>query len=208
MRVRHEATCIDPAAKTVDISDLTTGERSSESYDKLILATGARPRRDEPAGVVPVLSLRTVSDADAIHAAVATPSTPAVVVGGGYTGLEAVENLVARGAVVTLVQRGRQLLSPLDVEMASPIAEVLRGHSVDVRLGAEIARVEVNAVVLTDGTHVPAALIVDASGVVPKSALAAEAGLQIGETGGIWVDENNRTSAPGRLRCRRRRRED
>ena len=196
VRVRHEVTAIDTAAKTVEVTDLATDGTASESYDTLILALGARPRRDEPSGGVPVLSLRTVGDADAIHAALDRPGTPVVVVGGGYTGLEAVENLVARDARVTLVQRGAQLLSPLDPEMAEPIAAEVRGRGVDVRLGVTIDRVEDGEVVLTDGTRMPAALIVDASGVVPERELAASAGLRIGETGGIWVDEACRTSDP------------
>ena len=196
VRVQHEVMRIDPAAKTLDVIDLATGNRSSERYDTLVLAPGARPRWDEPTGTIPTRSLRTVADADAIHAAVAVPGTPVVVVGGGYTGVEAVENLVGRGAKVTLIQRGDQVLSPLDAEMAAPLTEVIRTHGVDVRLSTEITRVESDAVVLSDGTRVQAALVVDASGVVPESRLAAEAGLRIGETGGIWVDENNRTSDP------------
>jgi len=196
VRVRHEVARIDAVAKAVEVVDLATGERSTEPYDELILAPGARPRRDEPAGSIPTLSLRTVSDADAIHDALTEPGVPVAVVGGGYTGLEAVENLVGRGAVVTLIQRGTQLLSPLDPEMAAPIAEILRGRGVDVRLGTQMSAVDGKELILSDGTRIRAELIIDSSGVVPESAIAAEAGLRIGDTGGIWVDENNRTSHP------------
>lgn len=196
VRARHEATRIDTADRIVEVTDLTTGASTTESYDHLVLAPGARPRPllEEPG--MPVMTLRTVPDADAIHAAVQTPGTPVVVVGAGYTGLEAVENLVASGAQVTLVQRGAQVLSPLDPEMATPLAEEIRSHGVDLRLGTQIDRIERDAVVLSDGSRVPAAFVVDAAGVVPETALAADAGLRIGESGGIWVDSVSRTSDP------------
>lgn len=196
VRVGHEVVAIDRAARTVEVTDLARGTRVTESYDVLVLSPGARPRRDEPAGPIPTLSLRTVADADALHSSLGTPGTPVVVVGGGYTGLEAVENLVARGARVTLIQRGPQLLSPLDPEMAAPIANEVAARGVDMRLGVTLAAVEESRVVLSDGNTAPAALIVDASGVVPETAIADAAGLRIGETGGIWVDEQCRTSDP------------
>ncbi len=119
VRVRHDVVGIDTERKTVEVVDLDSGHRSTHPYDRLVLATGARPRGDEPTGALPARSLRTVADADAIEAAL-RPGLPVVVVGGGYTGLEAVENLVARGAAVAPVQRGAQLLGPLDPEMAAP----------------------------------------------------------------------------------------
>ncbi len=196
VRVRHEVTRIDRASKTVTVLDLDRGTRSTVPYDTLVLAPGARPRRDEPDSDIPTLSLRTVADADAIDAALAGDGVPVVVVGGGYTGLEAVENLVARGARVTLVQRGRQVLSPLDPEMAAPLVPLLRERGVDVRLGAEIVSARGGVVQLSDGTEAEARLIVDASGVVPENGLAAAAGLALGESGGIRVDEACRTSDP------------
>lgn len=196
VRVRHDVVEIDPAGKTIEVVDLESGTRSVQHYDHLVLATGARPRRDEPASDVPTRSLRTVADADAIDAALSRPGLPVVVVGGGYTGLEAVENLVARGAKVTLVQRGSQLLSPLDEEMAGPIAAEVSAHGVDVRLGVEVTSARSGAVQLSDGSSVAAEFMVDASGVVPEVALAEGAGLRIGSTGGVWVDNSCRTSAP------------
>lgn len=195
VRVRHEVDGVDTARKTVEVVDLATGRRRTQHYDVLILATGARPRRDEPSSDIPVHSLRTVEDADAIEAALTRPGVPVVVVGGGYTGLEAVENLVARGAAVTLVQRGTQLLGPLDEEMAFPIAAEVGSHGVDVRLGVEIAEARHGIITLSDGTRIPAELVIDASGVVPETALAAAAGIRIGASGGIEVDSMCRTSA-------------
>lgn len=196
VRVRHDVVRIDTAQKLVEVEELDSGRRFTQSYDSLILATGARPRRDEPVSDIPVRSLRTVDDADAIDAALVRPGLPVVVVGGGYTGLEAVENLVARGASVTLVQRGSQLLSPLDAEMAAPIAAEVRAHGVDVRLGVEVVRADSGYVTLSDGTSIAAELMIDASGVVPETTLAERAGIRIGETGGIDVDAQCRTSAP------------
>lgn len=195
VRVRHDVVGIDTARKTVEVVDLDSGHRSTHPYDRLVLATGARPRGDEPTGALPARSLRTVADADAIAAAL-RPGLPVVVVGGGYTGLEAVENLVARGAAVTLVQRGAQLLAPLDPEMAAPLAAEVRRRGVDVRLGVEVVATAADSVTLSDGATLPAEFLVDASGVVPEVGLARAAGILLGETGGIAVDEACRTSAP------------
>lgn len=195
VHVRHEVVAVDTERKTVEVIDLDRGLRSTHPYDHLVLAAGARPRRDEPGGALPTRSLRTVADADAIDAAL-RPGLPVVVVGGGYTGLEAVENLVARGAAVTLVQRGGRLLGPLDPEMAAPLTAEVRRRGVDVRLGVEVVATGADSVTLSDGTSVPAELLVDASGVVPEVALARAAGIHLGETGGIAVDDACRTSAP------------
>lgn len=195
VRVRHDVVGIDTVRKTVEVVDLDSGRRSTHPYDRLVLATGARPRGDEPTGALPTRSLRTVADADAIDAAL-RPGLPVVVVGGGYTGLEAVENLVARGAAVTLVQRGPQLLAPLDPEMAAPLAAEVRRRGVDVRLGVEVVATAAGSVTLSDGATVPGEFLVDASGVVPEAGLASAAGIRLGETGGIAVDEACRTSAP------------
>lgn len=195
VRVRHDVVGIDTARKRVEVVDLDSGHRSIYPYDRLVLATGVRPRGDEPTGALPARSLRTVADADAIDAAL-RPGLPVVVVGGGYTGLEAVENLVARGAAVTLVQRGAQLLAPLDPEMAAPLAAEVRRRGVDVRLGVEVVAMAADSVTLSDGATLPAEFLVDASGVVPEAGLARAAGIRLGETGGIAVDEACRTSAP------------
>jgi len=195
VRVRHEVTAIDTAGKTVTVTG-PSGTSFTETYDRLVLAPGARPRPLATRPAIPVITLRTVQDADAIDAALRAPRTPVVVVGAGYTGLEAVENLVARDAQVTLVQRGAQVLSPLDPEMASPLADAVRAQGVDLRLGVSLESIEADGVTLTDGSRIPAAFVVDAAGVTPETALAEAAGLRLGETGGIRVDETNRTSDP------------
>lgn len=198
VRTRHEVIRIDRHRSQVSVRDLTTGEIASESFDVLILAAGARPVDGLDGGGVPVHTLRTIDDIDAITSLLAgsTSDTRVVVAGGGFIGLEAVENLVRRGVAVTLVQRGDQPLSPLDPEMASPVLDALELHGVDVRLNTEITELRAGAVMLTDGSELAANLVIDARGVVPETRLAAETGLAIGPTGGIAVDDLQRTSDP------------
>nr|WP_276512231.1 FAD-dependent oxidoreductase [Cryobacterium roopkundense] len=195
VRINHEVTGIDPAAKTVSVRHALTGETSTESYDRLILAAGAAAHAG--AHDVPTTTLRTVDDVDHIEAVLAAKpvGASAVVIGGGFIGLEAVENLVHRGVRVTLVQRGMQVFTPLDPEMATPVLATLREHGVDVRLGTTVLGASAGGgIELSDGTSVPADLVIDASGVRPATTLAAQAGLRIGASGGVWVDETQRTS--------------
>jgi NADPH-dependent 2,4-dienoyl-CoA reductase/sulfur reductase-like enzyme/rhodanese-related sulfurtransferase len=198
VRVEQEVTRIDPHAKTVTVRHVATGATSEETYDRLILAAGAEAREGIIGGGVPIRTLRTIDDVDAITHALSTagPSGRAVVVGGGFIGLEAVENLVRAGVGVTLVQRGSQPLSPLDPEVASPVLDELTAHGVDVRLDTTVTRTGSGTVVLDDGSRIPADLVIEARGVRPDTRLAANAGLALGPTGGIAVDEYQRTSDP------------
>lgn len=201
VRVLTEVRELDPAGQRIRVRDLTTGDETWEPYDALILATGARPRTGL-AGLtgsgVAVHTVHTVADVDAIVAELAhhEPGAPVVVVGAGFIGLEAAENLRRRGNAVTLVQRGPRPLAPLDPEMAAPLIDELRGNGVDLRTGCEVDRVEQGRVVLDDGTRLAAVLVIDARGVVPDIRLAAAAGITIGPAGGIAVDDRQRTSAP------------
>ena len=198
VRTGHDVVSVDPAGKTITVLDLGSGDVSVETYDALILAVGASARAATGDCGIPVHTLRTVEDVDAIDELVGTAADhpSALVVGGGFIGLEAVENLVRRGIRTTLIQRGPQILSPLDPEMAGPIETELRRHGVDVRTSVTIERIEDGDVVLTDGTGVRPGFIIDASGVVPNVDLARTAGLRLGTTGGIAVDGRNRTSDP------------
>ncbi|MGH1525582.1 FAD-dependent oxidoreductase [Leifsonia sp. L25] len=198
VRTGHEVLAIDAARRTVRVLDLASGETSTEGYDELILAVGASAREAAGHPGIPTHTLRTVEDVDAIGALVdAVADHPsALVVGGGFIGLEAVENLVRRGIHVTLVQRGPHLLSPLDPEMVVPLEAQLRSRGVDVRTGVTIDTVEGGVVVLADGGALRPDFIVDASGVVPSVDLARTAGVALGATGGIAVDARNRTSDP------------
>lgn len=199
VRTGHEVLAIDAAARTVAVLDHASGETSTEVYDELVLAVGATAREAAGHPGIPTHTLRTVEDVDAIGALLETAEDgaggpSALVVGGGFIGLEAVENLVRRGIHVTLIQRGPHILTPLDAEMVVQLETELRSHGVDVRTSVTIDTVQDGVVVLGDGSVLRPDFIVDASGVVPSVDLARTAGLTLGPTGGIAVDESNRTS--------------
>lgn len=198
VRVEHEVISIDSLRKIVQVTDLRTGTTHEEQYDFVVLAGGATASRGETASAVPTYTLRSVDDVDHITETLAsiTGLAHAVVIGGGFIGLEAVENLVGRGAGVTLIQRGPHVLSPLDSEMAAPVLSALRQRGVDVRTGTTVASASEGFVSLTDGTRVRADLVIEASGVSPEVTVARSAGLAIGPTGGIAVDRQQRTSDP------------
>lgn len=196
VRVGHEVVAIDPAAKTVVVREVESGDETTETYDALVLAAGSSGTARTRDGDVPWRTLRTIDDVDHITALLgsAGPDVRAVVVGGGFIGVEAVENLLARGVHVTLVQRGPQIFTPLDPEMVQPVVDRLRGAGVDVRTGVTVVASRGGHVDLSDGSRLPAHLVVDASGVAPETSLAVGAGLAIGPTGGIAVDGHQRTS--------------
>jgi len=198
VHVRHEVVGIDTASQTVTVRDLESDAERIEHYDELVIATGATATPGPSAEQVPTHTLRSVEDVDRVLEVLdaAGPSPRVVVVGAGFIGLEAVENLLARGAHVTLVTRGAQVLSPLDVEMAAPVLSLLRDAGVDVRLGVTVTGAEPERVHLSDGSAVEAVLVVEASGVRPDRRLADAAGIRLGPTGGIAVDARHRTSAP------------
>lgn len=198
VHVRHEVVGIDTAAQTVTVRDLESEAERIEHYDELVIATGATATPGPSAEHVPTHTLRSVEDVDRVLEVLdaSGPAPRVVVVGAGFIGLEAVENLLARGAHVTLVSRGTQVLSPLDAEMAAPILTLLRDAGVDVRLGVTVTGAEPRLVHLSDGSAVEASLVIEASGVRPDRRLADAAGIRLGPTGGIAVDARHRTSAP------------
>ncbi|QNE45637.1 CoA-disulfide reductase [Glaciihabitans sp. INWT7] len=198
VRVEHEVTSIDPDRKVVHVTDLRNGTSHEQSYDFVVLAGGATASAVDGASAVPSFTLRSVDDVDHITATLATVTgqAHAVVIGGGFIGLEAVENLIGRGVAVTLIQRGAHVLSPLDREMAAPVLTVLRQHGVDVRTDTTVVSASDGFVLLDDGSRVRADLVIEASGVRPELSVARSAGLTIGPTGGIAVDRRQRTSDP------------
>ena len=215
VRVRHEATAIDPAARRVSVRPLdgTTGGGPDAAtttagagaggleytldYDYQVLSPGAAPIVPDMPGIGRALTLRTVGDADAITALIERdrPRTAAVV-GGGFVGVEAAENLRHRGLEVTLVELAPQVLAPLDAEMVAPVHDQLRANGVDLALGVGLGKVLPEAVELADGRVVPADLVILAIGVRAETSLARAAGLEIGPRGGIAVDASMRTSDP------------
>ena len=198
VRVDHEVTAIDRAAKTVTVRQTQSGAETTESYDRLILAAGALARTGiTPAGLA-TRTLRTVDDVDHITALLAgvTGQASAVVIGAGFIGLEAVEHLVHRGVHVTLVEFGSQVFGPFDAEMAAPIFDELLVQGVDVRLNTTVVASADGGVELSDGSVVPADLVIDSVGVLPDTSLAARAGITIGASGGIQVDGSQQTNDP------------
>lgn len=200
-RVGHEAIAIDRAGKTVTVRELATGRTYQESYDKLLLAPGAKPVLPPAAQTDDgrVFTLRTVEDTFAMHDYVVgqKPRT-AVVVGSGFIGLETAENLVDRGVRVTLIQRGGQVLAPLDADMACFLHTELVRKGVDLRLSTPFEGLETGEKVrvLTSRGAIEADMAVIALGVVPDTALAKEAGLELGQKGSIVTDSHMRTSDP------------
>jgi NADPH-dependent 2,4-dienoyl-CoA reductase/sulfur reductase-like enzyme/rhodanese-related sulfurtransferase len=195
VRVRHEVLTIDRAARTVEVRDHRAGVDYTQEWDHLVLSTGAAPVVPSIPGAERALTLRDVADADVIAEAAARART-AVVVGAGFIGLEMAENLRTRGLSVALVELSRQVLPPLDPEMAQPVLDHLRAQGVSVHLGSRIQRIDAATAVLDDGSILPADLVIMAIGVRPESRLAAAAGLTTSPDGGVVVDASLRTSDP------------
>ena len=194
VRVNSEALSIDRAARHVQVLDLHTDEMYQLFYDYLILSPGASAVIPPIPGIERALALRTVEDVEAMVAAVERTPRHAVVIGGGFIGVEIVENLVHRGIATSIVESTDQVLAPLDPEMAQLVAAELRQHSVGVFLNDSVAAVTPTSVQLGSGELLPADLVIVAVGMRPETSLAREAGLTIGERGGIDVDEFNRTN--------------
>ncbi len=203
VRVRQEVVAIDRAAKTVTVRRLDDGSVYREPYDKLILAPGAKPVVPSVPGIGAerLFTLRTVEDAFAIADFIdACAPQSATVVGGGFIGLEMAENLVKRGLEVTVVQRGGHVMPTLDADMASLVHNRLRACGVRLALNAAVTGFsEERGRIFThvDGCESLASdMVLLAVGVAPDSALAREAGLELGLRGAIRVDEHMRTSDP------------
>ncbi|MFM6940548.1 MAG: FAD-dependent oxidoreductase [Candidatus Planktophila sp.] len=194
VRVATEVTSIDPAGKTVTVKDWLKSEECVLSYDKLILSPGASPVVPPIPGIERALTLRTVEDVEKIANRVNAKPKSAVVIGGGFIGVEIAENLVHKGIPTTVVEAAPQVLAPLDPEMATLVAKEMRKHGITLHLGVSAKDVTATTVVLSDETVLDADLVIMAIGVRPDTALAKAAGLTIGTRGGIEVDDFNRTS--------------
>ena len=203
MKVHHEVTAIHPDQKSVSVKDLETGATFEESYDKLLLSPGAKPVIPDLPGIdsSKLFTLRTVEDTFRIKEFVdQNKPKSAVIVGGGFIGLEMAENLRHLGMEVTIVQRPKQLMNPFDSDMASFIHSEVRKHGVKLMLGHTVEGFAeqdggVN-VLLKDFAPLHADMVVLAIGVTPESTLAKEAGLSLGIKGSILVNDRMETSAP------------
>ena len=221
VRIRCEAVDISPKEKTVTLRNVATGDETTESYDKLVLSPGAASVHPPLPGIdLPgIFHVRTVPDARAIVEWVergnpflpacsgirdfqaVKPKTRAVVVGGGFIGLEMAENLIHRGFEVTLLQKPDQVLTPLDPEQARIVESHLKRHGIRLTHGDEVVGFNQTAngaleVEAKSGQTYPADVVILAIGVRPDTTLAKKAGLTIGERGGIRVDDRMRTSDP------------
>ena len=193
---------IDHTAKKVRVRDLASGREYEETYDKLILATGAAPVRPSIPGIdLPgVFTLRTLQDTDRIKERVDQGVKQAVLLGGGFISLELAENFVRRGISTTVVERNEQILTPFDKEMTTPIVHELASKGVTLLLGQSAEALKQTAeglvVCLNSGQRLPAQLVIFGVGVRPENKLAVDAGLEVGPRGGIRVNEHLQTSDP------------
>jgi NADPH-dependent 2,4-dienoyl-CoA reductase/sulfur reductase-like enzyme/peroxiredoxin family protein/rhodanese-related sulfurtransferase/TusA-related sulfurtransferase len=201
--VASEVTAIDREKREVEVLERRTGRTYREPYDALVLSPGAEPVRPPIPGVESklVFTLRSLADMDAINAVLKERDPErAVVVGGGYVGLEMTEALRQRGLAVTLVELTWQVMPPADPEMAALLHQELRANGIDLRLGTSVTgfseRDGALDVRLSTGETVSCGLAVLAVGVRPETRLARDAGLTLGQTGGILVDEHMCTSDP------------
>jgi NADPH-dependent 2,4-dienoyl-CoA reductase/sulfur reductase-like enzyme/rhodanese-related sulfurtransferase len=196
-KVQSMVTSINREAKTVTVKNLATGETYEDHYDKLVISTGARPRRLDIPGIERAMWLRNVTDADDVKAALLAAENKSVaIIGAGFIGIELAENIRHMDIPVTIIQRSNSILGQFDPEMVQPLHEVLEKHGVKIELSAQPAKITSEHVVLADGRKIEAGLVFTAAGVDPDNSLAREAGLKIGSTGGLWVDEQQRTSDP------------
>lgn len=194
VRINTEALSIDRSAKKLLIKNVLTGAESAIDYDKLVLSPGASPIVPPLPGINRALTLRTVEDVERIVAHVQEKPRTAVVIGGGFIGVEIAENLVHKGIKTSVVEASDQVLAPLDPEMAFLVATEMRSKGVNLHLGVSATEVTSEAVLLSDGTLLDAELVILAIGVRPEVGLAQAAGLTVGSRKGIQVDEFNRTN--------------
>lgn len=201
IRIQSEVSSINPEKQTVEILNTLTGETYTESYDKLVLSTGAEPLRPPVPGIDDelVFTLRSIPDTDKIkkHLIACKPKN-AVVVGGGFIGLEMVENLHEAGLDVSVVEMANQVMAPLDYSMASIVHQELIYKGVELLLDEAVAGFERTgeqiAVKLKSGKTISTDMVIWSIGVRPETKLAKDAGLELGYTGGIKVNHYMQTS--------------
>ena len=196
VRISSEVESINPSAKTLRVKSELSSESYELNFDKLIMSPGASPVVPPIPGIERAMTLRTVEDVERIFNCVAQKPANAVVIGGGFIGVEIAENLIHRGINTSIVEASPQLLAPLDPEMATLVAREMAKNNVELHLGASLQEISESTVVLSNGAVLAAEMIILAIGVRPDIKLAREAGLTIGARGGIEVDEFNRTSNP------------
>ena len=196
-RVNSEVVSIDREKKEIEVKNLLTGDIYREKYDKLILSPGAKPIVPNIPGIenVNVFTIRNVVDIDKLNRFIEEIEVKDVaVIGGGYIGVEAAENLIEGGYNVSLIEATPQILKPFDYDMVQILHKEMLDHGVNLIVEDKVMSFEKDKVVLTSGKKIDAKAVVMAIGVTPEVELAKNAGLEIGETGAIKVNSNYRTN--------------
>ncbi|MBU5484123.1 FAD-dependent oxidoreductase [Clostridium sp. MSJ-11] len=196
-RVHNEVIAIDRAKKEVTVKNTLTGEEYTESYDKLILSPGANAIVPPIKGIedVKVFTVRNVVDIDKLNKSVKAMGISNIsVIGGGFIGVEVAENLREAGHNVTLIEALPHIMKPFDYDMAQILHKEMHDKGVNLIVGDKVSAFEKDIVVLESGKKIEAGAVVMAIGVTPETSLAAKAGLELGETGAIKVDQNYITS--------------
>lgn len=208
VRLRHEVTAIDPSRKEITVRDLDADTETTESYDKLVLSPGAEPFKPPIPGINNdgIFTLRGVPETDAIKEFVDTRKPRrAVIVGAGFIGLEMAENLHDRGVFVTIVEMAQQVMNVVDFEMAAMVHQHLKTKHVEFYLRDGVSSFEKrdNEILITlkSGREIVADMVILSIGVRPESGLAKQAGLDVGVTGGIKVNEHLQTTDPDIYAC-------
>ncbi len=197
VRVNNEVLSIDKKEKYVIVKDLLTGETFKENYDKLILSPGAKPIVPNINGIeeVNIFTIRNVVDIDKLNKHIRLNDIKDIaVIGGGYIGVEAAENLRKAGYNVSLIEATDQILRPFDYDMVQIFHKELYDHGIDLIVGDKVEKFERDTVILASGRKINAKVVVMAIGVAPETVLAKAAELNIGETGAIKVDTNYKTN--------------
>ena len=196
-RVNTEVLEIDRDNKELKVKDLVTGKEYTEAYDKLILSPGANPIVPPFEGkeLVNVFTIRNVKDIVALNDFVKDNNLKSItVIGGGFIGVEAAENLRMAGYDITLIEAMPQIMRPFDYDMVQILHKEIMDQGIELIVNDKVAKFEKDTVVLDSGKKVHAEAVVMAIGVSPETSLAKKAGLEIGQTGAIYVNQNFRTS--------------
>lgn len=196
-RVNNEVLSINKEEKNVTVKNLLTGETYKESYDKLVLSPGAKPIVPNIPGIeeVNIFTIRNVVDIDKLNKYIKSMDAEDIaVIGGGFIGVEAAENLRDAGFNVALIEGTDQILRPFDYDMVQIFHKEIYDHGIDLIVEDKVEKFEKDTVVLASGKKITAKVVVMAIGVAPETALAKEAALDIGETGAIKVDQNYKTN--------------
>ena len=196
-RVNNEVLSINKEEKYVNIRNLLTGETYKETYDKLVLSPGAKPIVPNIPGIeeVNIFTIRNVVDIDKLNKYVKSLETQDIaVIGGGFIGVEAAENLRDAGYNVALIEGTDQILRPFDYDMVQIFHKEIYDRGINLIVGDKVEKFEKDKIILSSGKKINAKVIVMAIGVAPETTLAKDAGLEIGETGAIKVNQNYKTN--------------